>query len=48
MYFHKELEINVRVDKLHKYNIPGLLQQMVKYLIHQFQEENQFLSHSEK
>jgi hypothetical protein len=45
MFFHKELEINVRVDKLLKYNIPVLSLQMVKYLIHQFQEENQFLSH---
>jgi len=48
MCFHKELETNAKVDKLQKYNTQVLLLQMEKYLIHQFQEESQSLSHSEK
>ena len=48
MYFPKELEINARLDRLQKYNTQVLLLQMEKYLIHQFQEDSQSLSHSEK
>jgi len=48
MYFHKELETNVKVDRLQKYNTFALLLQMEKYLIHQYQEASQSHSLSEK
>ena len=48
MCFHKELEINVKVDRLQKYNTLALLLQMEKYLTHQFQEASQSHSLSEK